>query len=370
MIQRRQFLGAATAAAFCLTARNSFAAPASARALGWSSSVVQTVRHGNLKRKPVVTGVSLQRNGSLLAIVGDDHYISLYDIRSQQFVAHLKKHTDWVRSAKFSPDSKALFTCSNDHRLIRWETDQLSKPTFNMQRRDAIIELAISNDSEKVATVGFNGDLVIHDAATGVPMSKLKCPCNDNHAVAFSADDKMIAAAGRCGTIRVWDVDSGKKKHEIKSHRRRIRTLEFTADGSLISAGDDQIVKVNNLGSDLLTVALPRHAAKLFAVKTIAPSVIATSGSDNKIHIWNTQRGSEIGVLGQHTGTVTSLDFAQDVLVSGSFDTTVRIWTPNPDELAVTTPLAAPQFVNPMIAPSASATRPPSTTTNAWSTRR
>lgn len=369
MIQRRQFLGAATAAAFCLTAQNSFAAPGSAT-LGWSSSVIQTVRHGNLKRKPVVTGVSLQRNGSLLAIVGDDHYISLYDIRSQQFVAHLKKHTDWVRSAKFSPDSTALFTCANDHRLVRWETDQLNKPTFSIQRKDAIIELAISNDSEKVATVGFNGDLVIHDAATGLPMERLKCPCNDNHAVAFSADGKMIAAGGRCGTIRVWDVESGRKKHEMKSHRRRIRTLEFTSDGNLISAGDDQIVKVNNLASDLLSVALPRQGTKLFAVKTIAPSVIATSGSDNKIHIWNTQRSSEIGVLSQHTGTVTSLDYAQDVLVSGSFDTTVRIWTPDPDELAAAAPSVAPQFVNPVILPSASATRPASTKTNAWSTRR
>ena len=345
MIQRRQFLGAATAAVATftgLTTRNTFAAT-SANSLGWNNNVIQTVKHGSMKRRPVVTGVSLQPVGNLLAIVGDDHYVSLYDIQRQQFVEHLKQHTDWVRSAKFSPDSSALFTCGNDHRLVRWETDDLSQPSFNVQRSDAIIEMAISSDSKKVATVGFNKELVIHDAESGGQIASMKCSCDDNHAVAFSPDDKMIAAAGRCGTINVWDAETEKKLHIIKAHRRRIRSLEFTAEGDLISAGDDQIVKINKLGNRSQTIALPRQAAKLFAVKTISPSVLATSGSDNKIHIWNTSRGSEIGMLDKHSGTVSSLDMAQDVLVSGSFDTTVRIWTPDQNELAA----AAPVFITP-----------------------
>ena len=353
MIQRRQFLGAATAAAVTLTglgARTASAATATG-SLGWHSKVIQTVKHGSLKRKPVVTGVSLQPNGNLLAIVGDDHYVSLYNIEGQRFVEHLKTHTDWVRSAKFSPDGSALYTCANDRRLVRWETDQFKKPTYSVRRRDAIIEMAISSDSKKVATVGFNEDLIIHDAETGSRIAIMKCSCDDNHAVAFSADDKLIAAAGRCGTIRVWDTETERKVHEFKAHRRRIRSLEFTKDGGLISAGDDQIVKINKLNNGAQTMSLPRQATKLFAVKTIAPSIIATSGSDNKIHIWNTLRGSEIGMLDKHTGTVTSLDVAQNVLVSGSFDTTVRIWTPDPVALAV----AAPVFISPAITPTTSA---------------
>ncbi len=352
MIQRRNFLGAATAAALCLTTRTGFAAAQPASLLGWSSKQIQTVRHRKGKDKPVVTGVSLQADGNLLAIVGDDHYVSLYDIRSQQFVEHLKRHTDWVRTAQFSPDSSALFTGGNDHRLIRWETDQLTTPAFQVRRKDAIIKIAITSDSKKVATVGFSRNLVIHDAKTGAEQSRFKCACDDNHSVAFSADDKLVAAGGRCGTIRVWDIESKAKIHELKAHRRRIRTLEFTPAGDLLSAGDDQMVRVNKLANPTQSIVLPRHASKLFAVQTIAPSVIATSGSDNKIHIWNTQRGSEVGSLEKHTGTVSCLDMAQDVLVSGSFDTTVRIWTPDKDQLAN----ATPRF----IAPNATAQTPAS----------
>ena len=70
-------------------------------------------------------------------------------------------------------------------------------------------------------------------------------------------------------------------------------------------------------------------------------------------------------MLDKHTGTVSSLDFAQNVIVSGSFDTTVRIWTPNPDEIAV----ASPQFVTPNVAPNASANRPQPDSSH-WSTHR
>jgi WD40 repeat protein len=56
---------------------------------------------------------------------------------------------------------------------------------------------------------------------------------------------------------------------------------------------------------------------------------------------------------------------AQEVLVSGSFDTTVRIWTPNQNELVVNTP----QFVTPSIPLNASAEQP-SVAPNDWTTRR
>lgn len=353
MIQRRTFLGVATGAALCLATRD-LAAKAVPR--GWSSTEIRTQRHGKLKSRPVVTGVSLQDEGNLLAIVGDDHYVSLYDIQAERFVDHLKGHTDWVRDAKFSPDSKMLFTCGNDQQLFGWKADQLTSPEFKSKRKSAIIKLAVSNDSTKLATVGFNPYLMIHDATSGREIQKLRCACADNHAVAFSADNKLVAAGGRCGTIRVWDLESTVLLHQFAAHRRRVRSLEFMKKGALISVGEDQIVKVNNLSDESASFALPRHAAKLFAIKVVSESIIATAGSDNRIHVWNLDNQSEINVLSRHTGTVTSLDVAQGLLVSGSFDTTVRIWTPDPNELAESEPVfITPQFSS---EPRESASRP------------
>ena len=55
------------------------------------------------------------------------------------------------------------------------------------------------------------------------------------------------------------------------------------------------------------------------------------AGSDNKISIWNLGDMSGVGTLTGHTGTVSTLAAAEGVFVSGSFDTTVRIWKPELD---------------------------------------
>ena len=354
MIERRKFLGAASLAAISLTSGRLWASqPATPR--GWTSKVIQTVRHGTVNRRPIVTGVSLQSVGDLLAIVGDDHYVSVYDIVAEEYVDNLKEHTDWVRDTKFSPDGKMLFTCGNDHRLIGWNTADFSDTVFDNHRKHAIIKLAVSNDSKRVATVGFDNQLFIHDVLTGREQERLRCACSDNHAVAFSDDDKLIAAGGRCGKIRVWETASLKMIHEFPAHRRRVRSLEFSEAGNLISAGDDQIVRVNNLQDASASFTLPRHAAKLFTVKVISPSIIATAGSDNRIHIWNLDSLSEINLLSDHTGTVADLDFEQGMLVSGSFDATVRIWTPDANELAIKEPMST--FTKPAIVPSTSSSR-------------
>ena len=120
MIQRRQFLGAIGAS--CLTA-GSFASQAFAHGpivddLNWRCDVIKTIGHGRGYRSPVVTGVSLQPHGNLLAIVGDDHHVGIFDHVGQQYVDHLGIHTDWVRATRFSPDGKSLATAGND-RTVR-----------------------------------------------------------------------------------------------------------------------------------------------------------------------------------------------------------------------------------------------------------
>ena len=125
MIKRRHFLG--SVAAFLATpvvsrlSATSAPGAASTGTLNWQNDVIETVPHNSARRSPVVTGVSLQpAGGDLLAIVGDDHYICLYDIKEQRYIEHLNNHTDWIRTAKFSPDGTKLATGGNDRRLLLW----------------------------------------------------------------------------------------------------------------------------------------------------------------------------------------------------------------------------------------------------------
>ncbi len=327
MIQRRQFLG--SLAAFCVAtgATHCFARNLRPGDLNWDCQIVDTLAHNDARRNPVVTGVSQQSNGDLLAIVGDDHHVCLYNTRLQSYVEHLDQHADWIRSVAFSPDGRKLVTAGNDRSLFLWNVNDWTRPAIVKRHPEAVIHTAFSPNGSQIATVGFDPWLRIFDAASGDKLTELECPCPDNHAVAFSADGSLLAAGGRSGVIRIWNTIDDRMVAEFKAHRQRIRTIEFSVDGKLVSAGDDQVVRLTNPTNLNETIQFPRLPAKLYATALLDGGLMATGGSDNLIHIWQLADASLLGSLKGHTGTVTSLAYSGNRLVSGSYDTQVRIWS-------------------------------------------
>ena len=331
MIHRRHFLGTmATASLIGATSKNLLADNNFSNSLNWRCDTIETVPHGYAKRAPVVTGVSLQpqsdfSQGNLIAIVGDDHYVCIYDMQSMRFKKHIGEHSDWVRATAFSPDGRQLASAGNDRKLRLWNAADWNEKPRTIRHREAIIDVAFSHDSTKIATVGFQNAVNVYDTRSGSEILSRNCHCNDNHAIAFSKTDDLIAAAGRSGEIHVWDIN-GRTVSQFKAHRKRIRSIEFTTDGHIVSCGDDQIVKITNAKNPADSRAMPRHSAKLYDILLLNDDTLATCGSDNLIHIWRVGDMSELGVLKGHTGTVTSLAASETKLASGSYDTQVRIW--------------------------------------------
>ncbi len=61
-------------------------------------------------------------------------------------------------------------------------------------------------------------------------------------------------------------------------------------------------------------------------------NLIVTGGSDNMVRVWNWQTQTEVKPFAGHTGSVATLAFdpASRMIISGSFDTTVRAWKLDP----------------------------------------
>lgn len=338
MIQRRQFLatavGLTTAAVFARQSR----ADAVGRNLNWYCDTINTIAHTKSDRRPVVTGVALQKTGDLLAIVGDDHYVCIYDLLENKFSQHSKHHQDWVRASQFSPDGTRLATAGNDRKLVITDVNDIERPVIEKRHPEAIINIAYSNDGSKLATVGFERKLRIYDAQSGQRIAEQNCDCADNRCVAFSADDKMIAVGGRSGAIKVWSTDGMNEIATYKKHRQRVRSISFTAGDKILSAGEDQVIQLTDPRNPDAAKQTDRLGAKLFATQIIDNSFFATGGSDNHVHIWNINAMAALGSLTGHTGTVSCLDAKENTLVSGSYDASVRVWRTEMDSSAMNLP--------------------------------
>ena len=295
--------------------------------MNWLSTTIQTVAQNEGNRAPVVTGLSIRPGSDQIAIVGDDHRIGIYDQTSHRFTHSLDEHRDWIRATRYSPDGTRLITAGNDRRILLWNTDDYDFPTRVAIHPEAVIEVAFSPNGQQLACVGFETSLRIYDTISTQKLLTLECACSDNHAVAYSRDSRWIAAGGRSGTIRVWNVTDGSLVSEFVAHRKRIRSIEFNEQGQVLSCAEDQTARVTDPRRPEEPVKIARQSAKLFDIKLIDEELFATGGADNLIHIWRLSDAELVGSLKGHTGTVSCLDANATHLVSGSYDTQVRVWT-------------------------------------------
>ncbi|MFO7903920.1 MAG: WD40 repeat domain-containing protein [Planctomycetota bacterium] len=276
----------------------------------------------------VITSVSIHPDGTLVAAAGDDHVIRLWDLKKETWVARLTGHQDWIRAVQFSPDGKTLVSSGNDRHVIMWDVaTERAKRTLAV-RDQAMNAITFSHSGRWVATAGFGGEICILDTTGEASRRFLETDCRDIRTLAISDDDLYLAAGGRDGIIRLWNLETRQVTHQVNSHQQRIRAMTFAQDGTrIISGGEDGMVRIWNWKTDKQSVELPRLPCKVMALVTCGRQILATAGSDNMVRLWNLATREELARMSEHTGSVVALDYRDGTLVSGGFDTSLRVWT-------------------------------------------
>jgi WD40 repeat protein len=292
-----------------------------------SSRVIEITPEFRVRHQPpVITGVAIQPGGEMVASVGDDHLVRLWDLSDGHLLRRLETHLDWVRCAAFSPDGSVLATAGNDGLIVFWDPIT-GRVIRKLVVPHATATLVYSPDGKLLAAAGFGSQLYLYDTETGKLARQFGCHCHDVRCAAFSPAGDRIAAAGRDGQIHLWRLSDGELIHDIAASRRRLRGITFSHDGGqLIVAGEDRMVRVFGANNGQEILSLSTAPAKVLALVAYAPGRLATAGSDNQICLWDLAAGRETARLAGHTGSVAALDSSGEILVSGSFDTTVRIW--------------------------------------------
>ena len=293
--------------------------------LSWGNRKIQITIQRQNSDAAIPTGISIRKNSNELAVVGDDHLVRIKDRSTGQLIRVFETHSDWVKIAKFHPNSKTLFTAGSDRKIVVWNADNHHDYYRFATENRAITDIAIDPTGRFLATVGFNSKLNIYDIETQKKVLVLDCPSRDMRAIAINANHQ-IAVGGRNGIIRVFDLITGDKITDVHPHQKRIRDLIFTNDSTIVSCSDDLTVQVSDLNTSS-SKQLLKAPAKLYTITDLGGSQIAVGASDNLIRIASISQMREIGHLKGHVGTVCALEVDGKEMISGSFDTQIRIWT-------------------------------------------
>ncbi len=164
----------------------------------------------------------------------------------------------------------------------------------------SIGQIAVSPDGQKIVSGG--SQLKVWDAATGRLIHELKGQTNPE-TVAFSPDGARILAGGQ--ELKLWDVNTGRLIQAFKT-LDQVGPVAFSPDGRhFLATGDD---------------------------------VGQTKSRSPTICLYETATGTLVRKFEGHTKTVQSFTFTPDGkrIISGSDDTTLRVWDIATGEVLIT----------------------------------
>ena len=297
-----------------------------------ANRVIEIAPSKSVEKRPVISSVAIDPAGKLLAAVGDDHLVRLFDFQTGKLLHRLAFHCDWIKAAAFRPDGRVFATAGADRRIRLWDMAAAAAgrgPRDLPGQLPAVHTLAYNPDGRILAVAGFGDKVWLFDADRGQPLRDLAAPGGDIRAIAFSPDGTRMAAAGRAGVVRLWDVDAGRLVADVQVSTRRICALAYSPDGKLLAAaGQQRNVRLLSAASGKPVADLPERPGEVLALAFCGPNLLASAGSGDVIHLWDLAAGAEQRRLVGHTGSITTLvvDSRTQKLISGSYDTTVRVW--------------------------------------------
>ncbi|KAI3969842.1 hypothetical protein MKX01_038310 [Papaver californicum] len=171
----------------------------------------------------------------------------------------------------------------------------------------------------------------------------------------WTPENNRIVSASQDGRLIVWNALTSQKTHAIKLPCAWVMTCAFSPNGQSVACGGlDNLCSTFNLNSSVgkdgnlpISKMLSGHKGYVSSCQYVPneDAHLITSSGDQTCILWDVTTGQRVSVFGGefpsgHTADVLSVSInASDpsIFVSGSCDTTARLWDSRKGTLAVRT---------------------------------
>ena len=243
----------------------------------------------------------------------------------------LSRHTAVVSAVALTRDGKKLVTGSYDQTLRIWNVKTGSLLRTLSDHSKEIYCVATSGDGKLVASGGAERTIKLWDLRTGELVRSLGNlilgHADTVTALAFSPNHQFLVSASQDKTVRLWSLKSGKEIYTLKDYPAAVLALAIGWDGkSFAYGGKGTLISLRHTKTGKVMRSFSANPTR--AVALSRQGALLAVGSGPEIVIWNRQYQKKLFELRGHTETVSSLVFSADgqILVSGSYDQTVKLW--------------------------------------------
>ncbi len=243
----------------------------------------------------------------------------------------LSRHTEVVSAVALTRDGKKLVTGSYDQTLRIWSVKTGDLLRTLSDHSQEIYCVAISGDGKLVASGSADRTIKLWDLRTGELVRSLGNlilgHADTVTAIAFSPNNQFLVSTSQDKTVRLWSLKSGKEVYALKDYPQAVLTLAMSWDGkSFVYGGKGNLLSLRHTKTGKVIRSFPASPTKALALSRQGSLLAVGSGAE--IVMWNRQYQKKLFELKGHSETVSSLAFSADsqILVSGSYDQTIKLW--------------------------------------------
>lgn len=300
-----------------------------------------------------VIAVAFSSDGNTLAIGSKDSTIRLWRLADRLYLSMLRLYRgekEPTHAIAFSPDNRTIVSGSQVGTVRFWDVfRRWNTHTITGHYRRGLESVAFSPDNNTVASGGSDAVIRVWHADTGTLQREIIGHKDRINSVAFSPDGNTIASGSNDGTARLWDADTGAALHKLINIVGHVNTVAFTSDGKILvcemTMGDwtarnyerssriylfdvetgaaHRTIKAFNAPLPTLSYNPEFNPTEhTFPINRIAVSpngkVIASSGDDDTIRLWDVETGEHLRVLSNQAEYVNSIAFSPDGTILAS----------------------------------------------------
>lgn len=225
------------------------------------------------------------------------------------------KHAPPINIYKAIYRRKHLITNRN------WMDSTYKPRTLTIEGNGNDVVTCLQFDDDKIITGSDDHSITVYDSQTGERRFKMEGHDGGVWALQYVGDTLVSGSTDR--SVRVWDIKRGKCTHCFTGHTSTVRCLEVLLP---VKIGVDPVSKSPIISPKFPVIITGSRDSSLRVWRL--PPPVPEHITDEELDAADPDSGSTyfLRALQGHASSVRALSGHGNTVVSGSYDTTVRVW--------------------------------------------